>query len=90
MAEIKFQFPTDELEERITNRLEKKFDELKKEFQPRTPTEYLTRNETAELLKVDLSTLHNWVKKQKIRAYGISHRVYFKRSEIEQVLTPIN
>lgn len=55
-------------------------------LEPKTPTEYLTRKETAELLKVDLSTLWHWVKKGKLQAYGISGRVYFKREEIEQSL----
>lgn len=55
-------------------------------FEPKPPTEYLTRKETAELLSVDLSTLWHWVKKGKLQAYGISGRVYFKREEIEQSL----
>lgn len=57
--------------------------ELSKEFQPKQPTEYLTRTEVCELLKVDLSTLHRWTKSQKLTAYGIGNRVYYKRSEIE-------
>lgn len=70
--------------------LQNQIKELKKDFEPKHPTEFLTRNEVAELLKCDLSTLHNWVKKGKLTAYGIGNRVYFKRSEIEQVITPLN
>ena len=55
-------------------------------LEPKPPTDYLTRKETAALLKVDLSTLWHWVKKGKLQAYGISGRVYFKREEIEQSL----
>ncbi|MES2592704.1 MAG: helix-turn-helix domain-containing protein [Bacteroidota bacterium] len=62
--------------------------ELKQKFEPKTPTEYLTRNELAELLKVDLSTIHNWTKKGKLIPYGIGNRVYFKRSEVESLLLP--
>lgn len=58
-------------------------EELSKEFQPKQPTEYLTRAEVCELLKVDLSTLYRWTKSQKLTAYGIGNRVYYKRSEIE-------
>lgn len=62
--------------------------EIKQNFEPKTPTEYLTRNEVADLLKCDLSTIHNWCKKGKLIPYGIGNRVYFKRSEIEAVLIP--
>lgn len=61
---------------------------LQTKFEPKTPTEYLTRNEVAGLLKCDLSTIHNWCKKGKLIPYGIGARVYFKRSDIEAVLLP--
>lgn len=88
---IQFHYVTPEqLKELILQGVKIQLDEIKKEFQPKEPTEYLTRNELAKLLKVDLSTLHNWVKKGKIKAYGIGARVYFKRNELEQVLIPLN
>ncbi len=68
--------------------LQNQLTELKKNFQPKIPTEYLTRNELAELLKCDLSTIHNWTKKGKLFPYGIGNRVYYKRSEVEAVLLP--
>lgn len=40
--------------------LQKQLTELKQNFEPKTPIEYLTRNEVAEMLKCDLSTLWNW------------------------------
>lgn len=60
--------------------------ELSKEFQPKQPTEYLTRSEVCELLKIDLSTLHYWRKKNILTAHGIGNRVYFKRSAIEDLM----
>lgn len=66
--------------------LQNQLNDLKQNFEPKTPTEYLTRSEVAKMLKCDLSTLHNWVKKGKLIPYGIGNRVYFKRSEIEAVL----
>lgn len=63
--------------------LQNQLKELKSNFEPKQPTEYLTRNEVAELLKCDLSTLHNWVKKGKLIPYGIGNRIYFKRSDID-------
>lgn len=68
--------------------LENQIKELKQNFEPKVPTELLTRNETAELLKCDLSTIHNWTVKGKLIPYGICGRVYYKRSEIEAVLLP--
>ena len=52
-------------------------------------SDYLTRQQVAEMLSIDLSTLHNWTKQGKLIPYGIGHRVYFKRSEIEQAIIKI-
>ena len=84
------QVTPDELQEKILNGINKKLDELKKEFQPKEPTEYLTRNEVKDLFKVDLSTVHNWTKKGKLKAYYVGGRVYYKRNEVDQLLTPLN
>ena len=75
--------------EQITSLLEglqNQIKELKKDFEPKTPIEYLTRNEVSGLLKCDLSTIHNWVKKGKLKPYGIGHRIFFKRTDIENAL----
>ncbi len=79
-----------ELENRIYNRLKSELDTLKKEFQPKEPTEFLTRNEVRDLLKVDLSTVHNWTKRGKLKAYGIGNRVYYRREEVEKAIQPLN
>ena len=62
--------------------------DLQQRFEPKQPTEYLTRSEVAKLLSCDLSTLHNWVKKGKLVTYGIGNRIYFRRSDIDLVLAP--
>jgi len=80
----------DEMEERIVNRLRAEFRSIKAEMQPKQPTEFLTRSEVRDLLKIDLSSVHNWTKKGKLKAYGISGRIYYKRSEVEQALQPLN
>ncbi|WP_299160099.1 helix-turn-helix domain-containing protein [uncultured Eudoraea sp.] len=48
--------------------------------------ELLTREETAEYLKISLSTLWHWSKKGILPSYGIGNRVYYKRIEIEEAL----
>ena len=66
--------------------LQNQITELKKDFQPKLPIEWLTRNEVSELLKCDLSTLHNWTKKGKLIPFSLGNRIYFKRSDIESAL----
>ena len=64
-------------------------DELKNSFEPKSPTEWLTRNEVAEMLKCDISTVHNWTKKGKLKKYCIGDRTYYKRTEVESALIAI-
>ncbi len=70
--------------------LKKQIEDLKKHLQPKKPTEYLTRNEVADLLKVNLSTIHNYTKQSKLIAYGIGSRVYYKRKEVENAIIKLN
>jgi excisionase family DNA binding protein len=69
--------------------LQNQLNELKQNFAPKAPVEYLTRAEVAEMFKCDLSTVHNWTKKGKLKPYGIGNRVYYKRNEVEAVLRPL-
>jgi len=62
--------------------IKKQIEELRTHLQPKQPTEFLTRSEVAELLKINLSTLHNYTKQNKLIAYGIGSRVYYKREEV--------
>ena len=68
------------------------YKDLLNNFQPKEPEEYLTRHEVAEMFKIDISSVHNWVKRGKLKSYGVpgSGRVYFKRTELEKVLIQIN
>lgn len=53
-------------------------------------SELLTRKQTAILLQINLSTLYYWTKSGRLKAYGISNRVYYKRSEVLDSLKPLN
>lgn len=44
--------------------------------------ELLTREQAADLLHINLSTLWSYTRQNKLKAYGISNRRYYKRSEI--------
>ena len=70
--------------------LSKQVDDIKAALSPKPATEYLTRTEVASLLKCDLSTVHNWTKKGKLIAYAKGNRVYYKLSDIEASMIPIN
>lgn len=72
----------------IVKGLQNQLLDLKQNYEPKIPTEYLTRTEIAEMLKCDISTVHNWTKKGKLIPYSIGNRVYYKRAEVEAVLKP--
>ncbi|EJF35988.1 DNA-binding helix-turn-helix protein [Capnocytophaga sp. oral taxon 335 str. F0486] len=58
--------------------------QIREEFQPKTPTEYLTRKQVAKMLDINLTTLNNWTNKGVLISYGIQGRVYYKRDEVER------
>jgi uncharacterized protein YfbU (UPF0304 family) len=87
MKQIQFiQVSPEELQEAIITGVNIKLEELKKGFEPKSPTEYLTRIQVAEMFKINISSVHNWTKKSIIIAYQIGGRVYYKRSEIETAI----
>ena len=63
--------------------------ELSKQFQPKQPAIYLTRNEVAKMLQINLSTVHNWSKKGILKANSIQGRIYFKREEVESAIVEL-
>lgn len=90
MSAVQFiQVTPEQLQNAIVNGVKNQLDDLKQHFQPKEPTEYLTRRETADLLKVDLSTIYNYTKQSKLKAYGIGNRVYYKRKEVENAIVEL-
>lgn len=43
--------------------------------------ELMSRHATAEYFGVDISTIYNWTKKEKLKAYRIGNKVYYRKSE---------
>lgn len=80
----------EEVNRPILDIIQNGFEKILAQFQPKQPTEYLTRNQVKEMLDVDMSTVHNWTKRGKLKAYGIGNRIYYKRSEIEQAIVPLH
>ena len=79
----------EQLKTEILNGVKIQVEELKKSFQPIVPTEYLTRFEVSQLLKCDLSTVHNWTKRGLLVSYSIGARVYFKRKQVENAIVKL-
>ncbi|MEJ7823694.1 MAG: helix-turn-helix domain-containing protein [Chitinophagaceae bacterium] len=52
-------------------------------------SEYITRKEVAELLKISLPTLHDWTKQGWLPSYKMGNRVLYKRSEIDACVTKV-
>ncbi len=91
MEKIQFlEVTPQQLKKEISQDLKTYLDEFLKNFTPQQPKEYLTRKGVAELLSVDLSTVHNWCKSGKLKPLGIGKRVYFLRSEVENSLLTLN
>nr|WP_321406586.1 helix-turn-helix domain-containing protein [uncultured Carboxylicivirga sp.] len=91
MEQIQFiQTTPEQLKKAIIEGVNEQLTRLERNFQPKEPIELLTRNEVKDLLKVDLSTVHNWTKRGKLKSYGIGNRVYYKRNEIEAELVPLS
>lgn len=74
----------------IDDKLKHRLEQLKKHLDNQTANDdLLTRDETCKFLKVNSSTLWAWTNKGKVKAYAISSRRYYKRSELIEALTPL-
>lgn len=50
------------------------------------PEELLTREEVAEFMKVNVSTVSTWTSQGRLTCYGMGGRRYYKKSEIMSAL----
>jgi excisionase family DNA binding protein len=64
-------------------------EDIKNNFQPKEPEEYLTSKEVQKLLGCCNTTLFNWRNNGVLNAYGIGDKVFFKRSDINKALTKL-
>ena len=80
----------DDLTQTILEGVEQKLNSFKENFEPKKPTEWLTRKEVCNILSISLVTVTDWSKKGIITPYRIGNRIRFKRNEIESALTRIN
>lgn len=59
---------------------------IKTENSRNTENDLMTIEETCQLLHIDRSTLNRWTNIKRIKNHKIQGRVYYKRSEVEQVM----
>ena len=79
-----------QLTETILKGVETQINDLKKNFTPKEPDDFLTRMETTKLLKISLTTVHEWANTGTLKAYKVGNRTYFSRKEIENTLFSSN
>ena len=56
---------------------------------PHPFSELMTIDDVAKFFKKHKDTIENWTKKGFLTKYGIEGSVYYKRSEVENALTPL-
>lgn len=79
-----------ELKDSIMSDVRAEIKDLAQKFQPKSTEEYLTRQETAKMLKVSLVTLSDWNKKKILNPFRLGNLIRYKRSEIDQAMICIN
>ncbi|UYW02087.1 helix-turn-helix domain-containing protein [Flavobacterium agricola] len=83
------QVTPEQLKQVVQDAVKIELEQYLKNPEPQKEDELLTREETAELLKVSLATLDRWSKNGKMQPLKIQHKVYFKKSDIEKALKPV-
>jgi hypothetical protein len=56
---------------------------------PKPSLELMTIDDVAKFFKKHRDTIENWTKKGFLIKYGIENSIYYKRSEVENALTPL-
>ncbi|WP_147677275.1 helix-turn-helix domain-containing protein [Algibacter pacificus] len=70
----------------IDEKIKSQLDELKTKFTLKEPDDFLTRKETAELLKISYVCLHDWCNKGILHPYKMGNKTYFSRKEITETM----
>jgi len=76
----------DELADKVADKLLNKIKHYLDELHTNESDVYLTKQETADFLKINITTLWHWSNKGKIKSYGIGNRRYYNKQEIIALL----
>jgi excisionase family DNA binding protein len=90
MSDITFQFPIDEIVERLRNMIREEISASVNVIHPtQHPDGYITRKEACDLLCITLPTLSTYTLEGKVKGYRIGRRVLYKKHEVEQATAAI-
>lgn len=76
------EFTVDELADQVAEKLLFKMENYLKMLAAKKDDELLTREETANYLKINVTTLWHWTNKGRLVSYGIGGRRYYKKQEV--------
>ena len=76
----------DELADKVADKLLLKIKSYLDDLSTKENDIYLTRQETADFLKINATTLWHWTNKGKVNSYGLGHRRYYNKQEIIDTL----
>jgi excisionase family DNA binding protein len=79
-----------ELEIFFSGLIRKELERYRKDSGCFEPEELMTRSQAAAFLKIDLSTITAWTARNRIPAYSILGRRYYKKHELLLCLEPVN
>lgn len=79
-----------QLVELINEGVKSQLEDFKKNFEPKTPTQYYSRSQVCKKLGISPATLHNWVKQKKLPCFGLGGRIFFKSEDIENSIIQLN
>lgn len=68
---------------------EKTFELLNVQGTQSNQKELITRKEVAKLLNVNITTIHRWTERGKLKSYGMGGRVYYKKGEVLDSVKPL-
>jgi hypothetical protein len=75
----------EELKQDIS-KLRSELAEIKLNLKPKEPTKYLGRKEVAEMLNVNISSVHNYTVKGILTAFQLGGKVYYRKVDIEAAM----
>ena len=68
------------------SQIEEELKNIRENFQPKEPTELMSRQEVVDYLKISFPTLHQWTNHGILVSYRMGNRVYYKRGEVLGIL----
>jgi excisionase family DNA binding protein len=78
---------TNDLTNLIKEGIKSELSEFKNSINPESlESPHLTRRETAKYFGVSLNCINDWTRKGILKSYKVGQRVFFKRSELLQIM----